>query len=127
MGKLIDEFSGIGPISDYGGSPGGGGGKQQPYQHRRPFGGFHSRFLANEDDLVVINMEQTAMAYRAEGNANIVLSLPKMRRVLRIRKSLILANVTQTGTNTVQPNTTLLSVSICVIISFQIPINRMRN
>uniref|UniRef100_A0A336MF01 Inositol-pentakisphosphate 2-kinase n=1 Tax=Culicoides sonorensis TaxID=179676 RepID=A0A336MF01_CULSO len=37
----------------------------------------------------LINLDENEVAYRAEGNANIVLSLPRMRKVLRIRKSLI--------------------------------------
>lgn len=37
----------------------------------------------------LINLDENEVAYRAEGNANIVLSLPRMQKVLRIRKSLI--------------------------------------
>lgn len=37
----------------------------------------------------LVNLDENEVAYRAEGNANIVLSLPRMRKVLRIRKSLI--------------------------------------
>lgn len=37
----------------------------------------------------LINLDENEVTYRAEGNANIVLSLPRMRKVLRIRKSLI--------------------------------------
>lgn len=38
----------------------------------------------------IINLDENEVTYRAEGNANVVLSLPRMRKVLRIRKSLIL-------------------------------------
>lgn len=37
----------------------------------------------------LINIDENEVAYRAEGNANIVLSLPGMQKVLRIRKSVI--------------------------------------
>lgn len=36
-----------------------------------------------------INLDENEVIYRAEGNANIVLSLYHMRKVVRIRKSLI--------------------------------------
>lgn len=110
MGKLIDDFNSLGGITDFvrisdASSPGSSGKKKSS--------NFQSRFLTNEDDGLIINLDENEVAYRAEGNANIVLSLPKMRKVLRIRKSLIVMS-NQTGTYYTQKS--LIHFDRCAVL-----------
>lgn len=46
-------------------------------------------FYFNPIEPSTVNLDSTEIIYRAEGNANIVLSLRSKKKVIRIRKSLI--------------------------------------
>lgn len=35
---------------------------------------------------MILNVDQTVWKYRAEGNANVVLAIPELRKVLRLKK-----------------------------------------
>lgn len=103
MGKLIDDFNNLGSIGDFARFIDGGTSPSKKALsayllrgHGGTGGAGHTATMMGNDYELVINIDDNEVNYRAEGNANIVLALPKMRKVLRIRKSLIV-NSSQTG------------------------------